>query len=83
MGENDANEQVDDDAKEQGDDDAKEHVGDDDVNEQMEDVETNLTGVNTIVDKVSRDQRESSVPKVVEAEFHRCENEEMERCSWT
>ena len=65
---------MDDDAKEQGDDDVKDE-GD-------ENEETNLTGVNTIVDKVGRDQRESSVPKVVEAEFNCCENEEMEICSW-
>ena len=68
---------MDDDAKEQGDVYVK------DEGDEQEDEETNLTGVNTIVDKVGRDQRESSVPKVVEAEFHRCENEEMERCSWS
>ena len=72
---------MDDDAKEHvGDDDAKEHI-DNDAKEQMDDEETNLTGVNTVVDKVGRDQRESSVPKVVEAEFNCCENEEMERSS--
>ena len=66
---------MDDDAKEQGDVYVK------DEGDEQEDEETNLTGVNTIVDKVGRDQRESSVPKVVEAEFNRCENEEMERSS--
>ena len=43
--------------------------------------EFHLASVDTIVDKVGRDQRESSVPQVVEAELNRCANEETERSS--
>ena len=64
---------MDDDAKEQNNDDATEQMDDDAKDEE----ETNLTGVDAIVDKVGRDQRESSIPKVVEAEFNHCEKRKM------